>query len=108
MDVEIPRGVQNTMQRRAYLRAAEKQLTAEKQPIADKLCLERPSVLHTENSLSCLSSPVPNAPSLVSHAWLSGDPVETGVLRSSSSNRTSREFKIFGVARILKYPLRLF
>ena len=33
MDVEVPRRVQNTMQRRAYIRAAEKQLTAEKQPI---------------------------------------------------------------------------
>ena len=36
---------------------------------------------------SCLSSPVPNGPSLVSHAWLSGDPVETGSLRSSSSKK---------------------
>ena len=47
----------------------------------------RPSVLHTGNSSSCLSSPVPNGPSLVSHAWVSGDPVETGALRSRSSKK---------------------
>ena len=41
---------------------------------------------------------------LLSHAWLSGDPVET----RSLPKRTSREFKIFGVARILEYPLRPF
>ena len=67
--------------------AAEKQLTAEKQPIAEKLCMARPSVLHTGNLSSCLSSQVPNGPSLVSHAWLSGDPVETRSLRSSSSEK---------------------
>ena len=87
MDIEVPRRVQNTMQRRAYLRAAEKQLTAEKQPIAEKLCMVRPRVLHTGSSSSCLSSPVPNGPSLVSHAWLRGDPVETRSLRSSSSKK---------------------
>ena len=75
------------MQRRAYLRAAEKQLTAEKQSIAEKLCMARPSGLHTGNSSRCLSSPVPNGPSLVAHAWLNGDPVETGVLRSISSKK---------------------
>ena len=49
--------------------------------------MARPSVLHTGNSSSCLSSPVLNKPSLVTHAWLSGDPVETGALRSSSSKK---------------------
>ena len=63
---------------------AKKQLPAEKQPIAEKLCIVRPRVLHTGNSSSCLSSPVPNGPSLVSHAWLRGDPVETRSFRSSS------------------------
>ena len=82
--------------------AAEKQLTAEKQPITEKLCMTRPSVLHTGNSSSYLSSLVPNGLSLVSHAWLSGDPMETGALCSSSSK------KDFGVAWILDYPLRLF
>ena len=67
-----------TMQSRAYLRPAEEQLTVEKQLIAETLCMARPSVLHTGNSSSCHSSPVSNEPSLVSHAWLSGDPMETG------------------------------
>ena len=49
--------------------------------------MARPSVLHTGNSSSCLSSPVPNGPSLVSHVWLSGDPVDTRSLRSSSSKK---------------------
>ena len=38
------------------LRAAENQLTAEMQPIAEKLYMARPSVLHTGNSSSCLQS----------------------------------------------------
>ena len=37
LTLKIPRRVQNTIQRCAYLRAAEKQLTAEKQPIVEKL-----------------------------------------------------------------------
>ena len=74
-----------TRSRKLY--TAEKQLTAEKQPIAEKPCMARPSVLHTGNSSSCLPSPVPNGPSLVSHAWLSGDPVKTGELCSSSSKQ---------------------
>ena len=53
----------------------------------EKLCMARSSVLHTGNSSNCLSSPVLNKPSLVTHAWLSGDPVETGALRSSSSKK---------------------
>ena len=49
--------------------------------------MARPSVLHTGNSSSCLSIPVPNGQSLISHAWLSGDPVESGALRPNSSNK---------------------